>query len=463
MRSRDGRAFRIDSPAAGGAIVAGAFLVTRIAAALSGVRFDASPLDTFYQFLAPGWLRAHFVESIAHLHMQPPLLNIVTGAALAVGDASDLAWLWRAMGLAAALALHDLLRRLGVPAALAVSLSVIHVASPAALLYENLLFYTLPVAAMLSVGAWAMHRYLHEARAGWGLLAFTMLAAVCLTRSIFHLAWLIAVVGLVTALGPRDRKRTMLVAALPTLAVVAWSVRTAILFGTFGASTWLGMSVAKITTMQGPLPERTEMIRAGTLSPFAAVPPFRDLRAYRAFVEEPPPSGIACLDEASKPNGRKNLNHRAYVDVSRAYARDAVTVLRERPDWYGRGVKTALTNGFHPTSGGEFVQENRERVPWLTTPYAGFHVAGNLPAMLLFAGITIGGVLAAARGLRRSPRDPDTLLLAILTGTIVWTFLVGNLLDVGENYRFRFLTFPAQFAVAGVLLAAGLGRRRAST
>src|SRR4051812_43825834 len=37
-----------------------------------GLRFDASPLDFYYQFVDPALLRTRLWESVTHLHSQPP-------------------------------------------------------------------------------------------------------------------------------------------------------------------------------------------------------------------------------------------------------------------------------------------------------------------------------------------------------------------------------------------------------
>ncbi len=74
--------------------------------------------------------------------------------------------------------------------------------------------------------------------------------------------------------------------------------------------------------------------------------------------------------------------------------------------------------------------------------------------ILLFVGIVAGGTLLVIRAARtRRLAEADALTTAVLTGTILWVLVVGNLLDVGENYRFRFLTLPAQFVVGASLIA----------
>ncbi len=55
------------------------FLLSRSAAMAAGVRFDASPLGYFLQYLDPHLLRARLGESLWYLHSQPPLFNLLLG------------------------------------------------------------------------------------------------------------------------------------------------------------------------------------------------------------------------------------------------------------------------------------------------------------------------------------------------------------------------------------------------
>jgi hypothetical protein len=248
-------------------------------------------------------------------------------------------------------------------------------------------------------------------------------------------------------------------AAAPLFAVLAWYARTFVLFGSFAASTWLGMSFSKITTQQGPPRERAELVARGELSPFATVPPFRALSVYEDWIEPVRPTGVPALDEVRKSTGARNLNHAAYVPIARRYWEDALRVLRLRPGWYARGLRTAVRNSFHPAAGGEFLQENRARLGRLVRLYDLLHAGGNAPAIVLFALLLACGLTRTAAALRRPrPASAEEATVAVLSATVLWVFVVGNALDVGENYRFRFVTFPALFALAAAWV--GLVARR---
>src|SRR5258707_6743692 len=56
-----------------------AFALSRVLYYWAGVRFDARPIDHFFQFLDPELLRYRLLESLLYLHIQPPGLNLAVG------------------------------------------------------------------------------------------------------------------------------------------------------------------------------------------------------------------------------------------------------------------------------------------------------------------------------------------------------------------------------------------------
>src|ERR1700690_4411603 len=49
-----------------------------------GVRFDHSPIYYFIQYINPWFIEHDFLRSIAYLHQQAPLQNVVTGGCLRI-------------------------------------------------------------------------------------------------------------------------------------------------------------------------------------------------------------------------------------------------------------------------------------------------------------------------------------------------------------------------------------------
>ena len=135
------------------AVLVVAYGISRVMAAVSGVRFDDSvirgtPLTDMWQLLDVRLLRDHLATSVWHLNMQPPLFNLYAGFLVKLPN--DVrrpveAVCALALGLVIVLCTYLLMVELRVPrvAAMVVTLVCV-VASPAYLLYENWLNYSYP-------------------------------------------------------------------------------------------------------------------------------------------------------------------------------------------------------------------------------------------------------------------------------------------------------------------------------
>ena len=101
--------------------------------------------------------------------------------------------------------MYALAAGLGVPRLAAAALAVVFAISPAALVYENLLFYPYPVAAMLCVIFLALLRYLRTSSMAWGAVLFGVSTLLVFTRATYHVLWFIAlfVVVLLAVVGHR--------------------------------------------------------------------------------------------------------------------------------------------------------------------------------------------------------------------------------------------------------------------
>lgn len=140
--------------------------------------------------------------------------------------------------------------------------------SPSIMLFENWLLYDYPVTVILVLAVLALQRFEHRHRPKDAGAFLALLAVLALTRSLFHLFWLLLWVGVVM-LHRRgsDWRRVAVASALPVLAVVAVHASYARISGSFTASSSLGVSLSKITTFQLTDVERQRLVDQGLLSP----------------------------------------------------------------------------------------------------------------------------------------------------------------------------------------------------
>lgn len=468
------------------AVVVG-FVLSRVAIAAAGVRFGNGPFYDGYQILDRNALRDDLVNSIVHLHMQPPLFNLFVGLGLQLPPrwevpAFHLAYL--AMGLGLALGLYRVLRRLGVTTAIAVVLALGFVLSPSVFLYEYWSHYDYPVTLLVVLSVLALQRYVDQYRARDAALFFTLVGAVVLTRTLFHFVWLlVCVFALILHRRHADWRRVAAAAAVPVIVVLGVHAHRLIVFGTPTSSTTFGMNVARITVWQLPHEEREAMVARGELSKAGLIGPLNPAENYQGIVPERAPTGVPVLDEKFKPPyedppiPRTNFNSLFYADISKLYERDALHVLRVRPGAYLRGVATAFNTFFRPPSDFFTLAGNRQQVKTLDHLYnvAVFGVVeggtpsdrfpdGNLHyrenpgrtawfAVIAYVVGLAGGAVVLWRSIRGGRhRGPPVLVIAFLWSTVAWVTVVSNFVEVGENNRFRLYADPLALALLAALV-----------
>ncbi|MBN2464216.1 hypothetical protein JXD38_01135, partial [candidate division WOR-3 bacterium] len=462
----------------------GLVITSRVAYHIAGVRFDASSLPWFWQYIDPALLKANFTQSLWYLHSQPPGFNFFLGAVIALFPGHEpvvFAISYLLAGLILTAALYLLFDELELPAALSAALSAIYVASPACVLYENWLFYTYPTTVLLLLGALFWQRFARRGRFLDALLLFVCAGLLALTWSLFHLAWLLGLALALLLFRRRDWRKVLAAAAVPVLIVVLWYGKNLAQVGEFTGSTWFGMNLSKMTNSMLAIPERRSLYDSGRISAVSEVPPFSEPDKYSGLVSKPEPTGIPVLDQEMKPSDVPNFNNSLYVSVSRQYGRDALRIIATRPAAYLRGLAESYLLYFLPTSAYAFLGSNAAHIKGLArfasflsgrftnrfapglrlTRPGRYYLQGflNTAWFLIVAYLlvlTLGAVLFI-RPLSSSLRPSSVFFLWF---NVVWMTLVANALEVGENNRFRFVTDPLVFAFLAALASGWVLRRR---
>lgn len=416
-------------------VLLAAFAALRLWAYGAGLSFDDETFLRFWHAIDPPLLRSRLWESLLYLHTQPPLFNGFVGVVhQLVPHHSGVVFhaIFVFLGVVQLLSVYGLGRALGWGTWLSALASGLVVLSPSALLYEHFLFYTYPTAVLLSLSGLSL---VHALRRGSGpswLLFFTTVALLVGLRSLFHGAWALA--ALLLALWASPRRRVVLTGALfPLLFIGLIYAKNVVLFGECSTSSWLGMSLARMSTDRLAEEPLESLIVEANLHPIARVRPFEHLSVYASFVDTTSQTGVPLLDASDKQNGAINLHHHAYLEISSLYAANFVSVIRSRPALYWRRVRRARDRFWSPSWRYPPLDENRAAVSALVGP-----VRSDLRAGILRV-TALAGLLGGAASMRRSVRDSSSWLRLWLCGLLVYVWLIGTLLEVGENYRFRFL------------------------
>ncbi len=457
------------------------FCVTRIAYTIAGVRFDTALVRGGFQYVDPSLLRSAPLDSIYYLHAQPPLLNVVTliGLRSPIGLSLSLHLLFLTLGLCTTLALFLLLRELSVAEMPALLVAAGFMATPSVVLYENWYYATYLVFAGLVVTGWCVARFFRRGSFGALIGAFGGLALIALTRSTFHLAVVAALGLLIVAFAPRGRRRAASVVLVLALIVVgSWYVKNWVEFGSPTASSWFGMNLAKLALYSQPPGRVAGDVDAGRLGHLAEIPPFSPVGSYPGLRHTP--TGVAVLDRRWS-SGWPNYNNIAYIKISDRYLDQAVRFIRAHPGWYLEMVGASFRYAGTGSATYPYLARNathvapllraeerllgqtvsRSRLVVLTEAYAPsaaqveWLVAAAYLLAVAAAVVNLGMVLVRRRG-------PEPVRATVIfLGAVVAAGLLANLVELGENMRFRFETDGIVVAVTASIVAAGIRRTRA--
>jgi hypothetical protein len=319
-------------------------------------------------------------------------------------------------------------------------------------------------------------------------MAVSALLTVCvLTRSLLHPLWLLAVLGVLLVARPTARRAAIASLALPVLLAGGWVVKNQVVFGTPTLSSWLGFNMHRgVTAMMAPDLVRAD-VAAGEVSPLALGHPWGELDEYDEWTAGCRPHDHPVTSrETKRPLGRPNFNHECYLPVYRQEQRDAVTLVRRHPAEYAGDRWAALRWSFATSSilaGG--------RTTWLETAYDPLLLpttvrisqddwnlpllgeVGSIPlevSLTLAAGavfIGVRGAVALVRLVRLGWRDragwPATeVMWLVVAGTLATVIVGGDLVEMGENNRFRTSVDPLLIALPLAWVTLAVQRRRSA-
>jgi hypothetical protein len=441
-------------------VILALFALSRLALYAAGVKFDASGLTWYWQYIEPSLLTDRLFESLWNLHSQPPGFNLALGLALKLSPVHFAALIhggYIVLGGVATVCLYLLARQLGLSNRVAAAVSILFAVAPATMLYENWLFYEYPAMCLLLLASVLLHRFAATGSRGSGTAFFLVAAVLIYLRSIFQLVWLIPI--LLALVRVRGARTVAICAAAPMVLILLLYSKNLVMFGVPTTSSWLGMNLSRATVVRLPPETRNELAAAGVLHGVARAGRFAPLEKYAPYLPAPVRTNVPVLDVPVKASGVSNFNHTSYLTVSRELFADSLWVIRHRPLVYLRSIAVSLQTAFLPaTDYFAFDTGNRDKIAW----YEG---AANRWALL--AGRWTGGVSVttlAAYGLAalyamlvgwqvlRGPMafDARRLTLLFLAFTAAYVMTVSVTTERGENQRMRFLVDPLVMAIVAV-------------
>jgi hypothetical protein len=349
--------------------------------------------------------------------------------------------------------------------------------NPDFVMYENWLMYTFPTAALLTMSAWALYRYVETRNTKWGGIFFGLLAALLLVRSLYHIAWMALVAALLALTWRQQWRQIVKVAAIPLLIVALWYGKNLYLFGTFSSSTWMGLGLTNIAILSVPRPELEELVKRHEVSPLVLVSRYEDTPLL--FPPQQHPTGIPILDRVRTSTGYFNWNYQQIIPISAAYARDGLRLIRLRPEAYAGNLGIANRLFFSPSNVSPYfgqrnivAVEGMQRIllpvlygvpakfEYQEEPHYGYTKHGQLkvntsiPLIVMWVLVLGYGYVQARQVV--SVADPQSQARAFVAGFItfsaVYLYVLGTALESGENYRYRFDIEPLFFVLTATAL-----------
>lgn len=442
-----------------------------------GIRFDGSPLNYFIQYIDPWFFENDFLRSILYVSHQAPIPNFVVGCAyLALGKYGWWVFfegVFAGFGILFGLFLIRALKRFEVHPLFATILVCLFLSTPVAILYENWLFYHVPVAAIFCGSILALSRYYRTGSVRAAFVFFSSLALVALIRNVYGTVWLAAVVAVLLVAPPltapprSSPRRTILKgAAFPLILLVALGMKGRLLLGHDygGAAVWT--NIVYKTWPSVPVAERERLQDEGMFKQTVNYEPFTGVSSLGSMRVPIEPTGVPLLDMARTPNGRANTHTLEYLLIAeKHYKPDGEFLVKNYPWAYVDSVLFALLDWYPSSPSRDIVLEqtvNYHRVKKLDVALnklAGKNSQGRL--LFLAIGLPAALLYGCYRVLRTRARLPSerTTVAAILfmLVTIAYAAFGTTLISSGDFSRYRFDVDPF-YLILGAMLATHAAR-----
>lgn len=454
--------------------VAMVFLVSRLVyRRVFGITFDESPIGFFIQYIDPWFMKNDLWRSLLYLHHQAPLQNLLVAVFVRSFELEHariaLDTVYASLGFTVVMALVHVMLRTGARPLAAAIISALYAINPTTVLYENWLFYHVPVTCLLLCSLIALLAFYRSGSLRSALAFFSLIALAALFRSTLGPLFMIACVLLLVLRPPQlrssARRIVLQAAAVPLLVLCANSFKPNLLIGYgYGEALAWGNIVPKVFEALPP-DERNRLIREKRVSRAARIFCLTDLRAFGDLRIPHEPTGVPLLDVHHAPNGRWNAHALEYLLIARKYYEpDAKFLLTHYPEVYLKSLRFALQGYLAPCTHDMVLPgtPNYSRLSRIIGPIDA--ALGPQPrGRLLWLSLWLPALFAYGvyRLLRANDRSllgrAEQLGIAYALLTIGYVTAVSTLVSFGDFSRYRYDIDP-MYLTLGALLGSELLR-----
>lgn len=453
-------------------IAAGAWTAIYLLLCATGQRFSTQYLDIAWQLIPRDTLRADPLGSVWHLHIQPPLWNLLVGAVLAwspLPDAISLQLVQFTFGVLSVAMLASVLVRLFARPVLGAALATLAMLDPQVLASAFTPTYELPTTCGLIAVLWLVVVRPRSPR--FTLISLAAVgSAIVMTRTVFHPVWLalLLVSSWWVVRRTIDRRAIAATVLIPVLLIGGWTVKNEVMFSRPTLSSWFGMNLQRAVVPVATDEQLSSWAAAGSISEITAAFPsgFSSFSSYEPYVGE-------CVTQHSHPatslvtrpgpEALPNFNAECFLPIFDIAGDDAMWVITHHPSLYLEGRWWAMRAWVMeapppllPTSSLYDALRPVYRIAQLgvpltlpsirfgAEPFGAIDVPQHLSLLQALATLLVigAGIRAAWRRLRRrvSSRWIEVEVVAALI--VGWNLAVGVLFELGEQFRFRATTDP---------------------
>jgi hypothetical protein len=463
-------------------IAASAWTFVYLLLCATGQRFSTRFLDFGWQLIPTETLRADPLGSVWHLHIQPPLWNLIVGAVLAwspMSDSVSLQLVLFAFGVTGVALLASLLAHLFTQPILGAAIATVVMLDPQVLAGAFTPTYDLPTTCGLIAALWLVVMQPRSPR--FTLISLAAVGtAVVLTRTVFHPLWLVLLlVGSWWVVRRSvDRRTVVWTVGIPLVLIGGWMVKNEVMFDRPTLSSWFGMNVQRAVVPIATDDQLAGWAATGDISEITAAYPsgFSSFSTYEPYVGE----CIAGHDHPSTadpirrgPDSLPNFNAECYLPIYDIAGDDALWVITNHPSLYLEGrwwaMRAWVMEAPPPESATSSIYDAFRPVYRVAElglpltlpsirlgelPWGALDVPQHLSLLQALATVLVimAGIRAVWRRLRRRASSP-WIQVEVVAGLIVgWNLAVGVLFELGEQFRFRAMTDPITMSI-GIWLA----------
>lgn len=358
-------------------------------------------------------------------------------------------------GLLTAIYLFKLMIYLEISKTLSLGLVVIYTLIPPTILYENFFFYTHLITFFMIMSGYFLLSFLMTGKPKHIILHFIYLSLCALTTSFFHLFWYTSLVYLVIHFS-KDKRTIIRYSLLPLVIILFVYSKNLVLFDSFSSSSWMGINLSRITVHQLPIDLRTKLAEENRLSKIAVLssfPDYSELNEIGAFKFDS--SGISALDQSIKKSGKTNYNHLVYLTISKVSMNDVKFIIFNYPKYYFEGVLSAFNQYFIPPNNFNLLESNAQKIRKYNRFFNAFFYGSSPSVQIgLFSIIMIPMllILGIFQIFNKKVDKNKKIILIFIIANILYVMILGNLLEFGENNRFRYYTEIFHFVLIGMFL-----------